>query len=216
MCLKFIKKNQFHEKLCRTQPRTRTLSEDGVTHVKLLQLFRFQTLSNISGYKKDWRWIQPCVNQDSHKISRQSGQCIFNHPFSIWWVKKGNKFICIPLKMTLHEILMQADRIQSWRDCQLHLLLKWKKQKTGKALTDTVMKWSALLLLLSCPHGNNNQASDARALSACWGIIFTSAWISPDSVYWLTGGGHRSARGRGFWMMWSCWLHWSLTSRSPG
>lgn len=55
---------------------------------------------------------------------------------------------------------------------------------------------SSVLLLFRCPHGNNNLAADARALGACWGIICTSSWTPSNTVHWMTGGRHRSAKCR--------------------
>lgn len=42
----------------------------------------------------------------------------------------------------------------------------------------------------------NNLALDARVLGACWGIICTSSWNPSNTLHWMTGGRHRSAKCR--------------------
>lgn len=125
---------------------------------------------------------------------------------SISHLIKKKKKEKISLKRSLHELLMQADGTQRAEENSCSIFSRNNSKSpdrdkhSARPLHPAIMKYSAsaLLLLLLCPHGNNNQASDARALGACWGIICTSAWIPPNSVYWMTGGGHRSAKRRDF------------------
>lgn len=61
---------------------------------------------------------------------------------------------------------------------------------------DEARRCGSVPLLLRRPHGNNNEAVDARALGACWGIICTSSWTDSSTLHWMTGGRHRSAKHR--------------------
>lgn len=71
-------------------------------------------------------------------------------------------------------------------------------------------------LLLLCPHGNNNLALDTLVLGACWWIICTSSWTTSNTLHWMTGGRHRSAKCRDLRINTRWELILALTLRNKG